>query len=299
MPATVQNKELFLTFSGQTRGCFQFKLNVDSQATLQAYEVGMKYYYKKDTDKGDLQILDYPLFTNADLNTGMEFAVSLDPLDSFNSKFDVLKQSGTLRTYLAFTGNNYQNEEAPKTILSSNLRTDFGKMLPLLPKANFKPDTYDIPENSNAMLVISRGDACGDSAAGYLVPQGDFYILQEENPNTIGGPTLLCGLAGTETISYTSGTESEPADLMRFYPHQGAYSPRYPFVETSPVGPPVDLQEALLNISYFYDRDIKESISRLQAMIQPGLVLFLGGIVIWIIFSVLGPIYDLITQIKI
>lgn len=60
-----------------------------------------------------------------------------------------------------------------------------------------------------------------------------------------------------------------------------------------------NLQEALQNISYFYDRDIKESISRLQAMIQPGLVLFLGGIVIWIIFSVLGPIYDLITKIKI
>jgi len=59
------------------------------------------------------------------------------------------------------------------------------------------------------------------------------------------------------------------------------------------------LEEALLNIKYFYTRDVKESIERLQSMIEPGMTVILGGIIAWVMFSVLGPIYDLITKIKI
>lgn len=59
------------------------------------------------------------------------------------------------------------------------------------------------------------------------------------------------------------------------------------------------LQDSLLNISYFYTRDIKESIERLQSMIEPAMTIVLGGIIAWVMFSVLGPIYDLITQVKI
>jgi len=59
------------------------------------------------------------------------------------------------------------------------------------------------------------------------------------------------------------------------------------------------LQDALLNISYFYTRDIKESIERLQSMIEPAMTIVLGSIIAWVMFSVLGPIYDLITKVKI
>ena len=59
------------------------------------------------------------------------------------------------------------------------------------------------------------------------------------------------------------------------------------------------LEVALLNIQYFYTRDVKESIERLQSMIEPGMTVILGGIIAWVMFSVLGPIYDLITKIKI
>lgn len=59
------------------------------------------------------------------------------------------------------------------------------------------------------------------------------------------------------------------------------------------------LEEALRNVSYFYTRDVKESIERLQAMIEPAMTVVLGAILAWIMFSVLGPIYDLITQIQI
>jgi len=52
------------------------------------------------------------------------------------------------------------------------------------------------------------------------------------------------------------------------------------------------LDEALLNVSYFYDRDVRESIGRMQTMIEPALTVVLGLILGWVMLSVLGPIYD-------
>lgn len=59
------------------------------------------------------------------------------------------------------------------------------------------------------------------------------------------------------------------------------------------------LEESLINISYFYTRDIKESIEKLQSMIEPTMTVILGAIIGWVMLSVLGPIYDLITKVKI
>jgi len=59
------------------------------------------------------------------------------------------------------------------------------------------------------------------------------------------------------------------------------------------------LEESLENVGYFYTRDVRESIERLQTMIEPAMTVILGVIVGWVMFSILGPIYDLITQIDI
>jgi len=59
------------------------------------------------------------------------------------------------------------------------------------------------------------------------------------------------------------------------------------------------LDTALLNVSYFYSRDVRESIEELQQMIGPAMTVVLGAIMFWVIISVLGPIYDLISKIKI
>lgn len=58
------------------------------------------------------------------------------------------------------------------------------------------------------------------------------------------------------------------------------------------------LDTSLSNISYFYSRDIDESISRVQAMIEPALTVVMGLILGWIMLAVLGPIYDTISKIK-
>ncbi|HEY6863412.1 MAG TPA: type II secretion system F family protein [Burkholderiales bacterium] len=59
------------------------------------------------------------------------------------------------------------------------------------------------------------------------------------------------------------------------------------------------LDVALNNVSYFYNREVRESIARVQVMIEPALTIFLGAILGWVMLSVLGPIYDVISKIKI
>jgi len=58
------------------------------------------------------------------------------------------------------------------------------------------------------------------------------------------------------------------------------------------------LDTALLNVSYFYNREVKEAIGKVQAMIEPALTLVLGAILGWVMLSVLGPVYDAISKMK-
>lgn len=59
------------------------------------------------------------------------------------------------------------------------------------------------------------------------------------------------------------------------------------------------LAASLDNVAYFYTRDVRDAIDRLQSMIEPVMTLLLGAIIGWVMFSVLGPIYDLITGLSI
>ncbi len=56
------------------------------------------------------------------------------------------------------------------------------------------------------------------------------------------------------------------------------------------------LDRALLNIAYFYNRDVEEAMGKMQEMIMPVLTVMIGSVLIWVIISVYGPIYELITQ---
>lgn len=59
------------------------------------------------------------------------------------------------------------------------------------------------------------------------------------------------------------------------------------------------LDTALRNVAYFYNREVKEAIEKVQAMIEPIMTVVMGVILGWIMMSVLGPIYDTISKIKI
>ena len=58
------------------------------------------------------------------------------------------------------------------------------------------------------------------------------------------------------------------------------------------------LDQSLLNVSYFYNRDVKESVEKAQQLIEPLLTVILGCLLGWIMLSVLGPVYDVISKLK-
>ena len=58
------------------------------------------------------------------------------------------------------------------------------------------------------------------------------------------------------------------------------------------------LDTALMNVTYFYNRDVRDSVDKALKLLEPTLTLVLGGMLALILFSVLTPIYDIIGKIK-
>jgi type IV pilus assembly protein PilC len=57
------------------------------------------------------------------------------------------------------------------------------------------------------------------------------------------------------------------------------------------------MDKSLNNVSYFFDRDINDSIEKMEPMLQTAMMASIGLIVMWLALSVLGPIYDTIATI--
>jgi len=57
------------------------------------------------------------------------------------------------------------------------------------------------------------------------------------------------------------------------------------------------MDKALNNVSYFFDRDINDSIEKMEPVLQTTLMATIGLVVLWLAMSVLGPIYDTISTI--
>ena len=59
------------------------------------------------------------------------------------------------------------------------------------------------------------------------------------------------------------------------------------------------IDAALRNVAYFYDREVRESIGKVQAMIEPLLTVTMGLVLGWLMMAVLGPVYDLLSRVKV
>ncbi|MBL8472917.1 MAG: type II secretion system F family protein [Rhodocyclaceae bacterium] len=59
------------------------------------------------------------------------------------------------------------------------------------------------------------------------------------------------------------------------------------------------LDNALANAAYFYHRDVRESITRAQAVIEPLLTVLLGLLLLTVAMSVLGPVFDMLGKLRI
>lgn len=86
-------------------------------------------------------------------------------------------------------------------------------------------------------------------------------------------------------------------NLTQSFQHTGMFPPLV--IRMLKVGEATgSLDKALLNVSYFYDRDVKSSIKKVQVMIEPAMTIVLGSLLGWVMLSVLSPIYDLIGKVK-
>ncbi len=59
-----------------------------------------------------------------------------------------------------------------------------------------------------------------------------------------------------------------------------------------------NMDSALNNIRFFYDREINDSIDKLVGMIQPTLTIVMGGMIAWITIAVFGPIYGTFSNLN-
>ncbi|MBS3965477.1 MAG: type II secretion system F family protein [Methylomonas sp.] len=121
------------------------------------------------------------------------------------------------------------------------------------------------------------------------------------------GIPILDSLAITESVVDNKAIEQEIAEI-RILVSQGTgiaaafeLGQLFPRLVISMIGvgeKTGDLGSALLNVSYFYKRDVDEAIEAMQRLIEPMMTLVLGAIIGWVMLSVLGPIYDLIANIQ-
>jgi type IV pilus assembly protein PilC len=58
-----------------------------------------------------------------------------------------------------------------------------------------------------------------------------------------------------------------------------------------------ELDKAFMQVSYFYSREAQEAIGRLEQFIGPALIMFVGGLMLWVILSVIEPIYDAVLTV--
>jgi len=57
------------------------------------------------------------------------------------------------------------------------------------------------------------------------------------------------------------------------------------------------MEKSLNNVSYFFDRDINDSIDKLEPVVQTAMMATIGIFVLWLVMAVMGPIYDTISTI--
>ncbi|MDH5516912.1 MAG: type II secretion system F family protein [Gammaproteobacteria bacterium] len=59
-----------------------------------------------------------------------------------------------------------------------------------------------------------------------------------------------------------------------------------------------ELDVSLKNVKYYFDREVKEALATIEPVLQPLLIFFLALILVWILASVFGPIYDSIGTLR-
>ena len=60
-----------------------------------------------------------------------------------------------------------------------------------------------------------------------------------------------------------------------------------------------NMNEALENVNFFYNREVNDAVEGMVGMIQPALTIVMGVLIFWVISAVFGPLYDAFSQMPI
>lgn len=226
-----------IPLTGANRGCLKFDLSFPFTFKDPAYfecdndyypypkddkenkiytvlDTGFKYFHPDESGK-DLELY-YEIFRE---EVPAEFKASIDFSDIFNTY-------NPGRSYFAFTGKDAtKNQEA--TLLQTNFITNYGKQMAFKPVTTTDPDGSPLP--GSALLVFAQGILSPTAQKRYCwTLEGDFELSSKEaQPGADLRQMLLCGISGTETISYQEGTKKQPGDRMTFFPGKPAYAPGF------------------------------------------------------------------------
>ena len=129
---------------------------------------------------------------------------------------------------------------------------------------------------------------------------GSFALLYASGITVLECIHICEGLTGNRAVeraaSRAGNMIAEGASISAGFEATGLFSPLV--LRMLKLGESTGrLDAALLNVTQYYSAGVTESMERLQAMLGPVITLVLGAVLFWVIFSVVGPIYDLIAEI--
>ena len=129
---------------------------------------------------------------------------------------------------------------------------------------------------------------------------GSFALLYESGITVLECVRICEGLTGNRAVEDAACRArkkiADGASISAGFEATGLFSPLV--LRMLRLGESTGrLDAALLNVTEYYNREVTESIERSQELLGPAISLVLGAVLFWVIFSVLGPIYDIIAEI--
>lgn len=219
-----------VSLTGPAAGRLMFGAGFDT-AQIAQFNVGMQYYYPSSDNSGGVTTLAYPMFSGGQSGKSILADVSLDV-------FNLLSQPRVATapsTYIAFNGLTQPTKSAPTvpTVLPTSLLTSGGYPVTLQPTGDVTTDSVTglrLPGPLASLVVFSNQVPQSASAPWAMVPSGS-YVLGATEPAGFAGPwELMCGLAGTEVISFTPQADATlplTGDYLVFQPGGSAYAPGF------------------------------------------------------------------------
>lgn len=187
---------------GDAAFVFTFPMQLLVQPALQndfiSLQVGLKYFTGTAAN-----IIDqlYPVF-------GLPQPAT-ETLIPFNVSLDCFYPLVVNRTFFQF---NTTFADSTPVLFNSSFVTDYGHTVLLS------------PDGVTASLVMQGDNIENPNVPTYhMAPQGKFYLSLATDDITVA-PKIMCGLSGTETISFSPATKNYSGDIMVFEAGNKAYA---------------------------------------------------------------------------